>query len=166
MPRVYNWALYQAELADMYLLHNMQLKDIMTEMFTRYDFNPRQVKYYIFYYLILVFTLIKLIANSERTYRSKFAKWGFTKKQESLHKDSTLVNKVRELWKRNVSSANMLRCLQLDRWHLSTTQLENLRLHPDLRLLMGTAHTPEARLQAAVNAEGYIHEHLVSGQAT
>ena len=34
MPRVYNWELYQEELADMYLLHNMQLKDIMTEMFT------------------------------------------------------------------------------------------------------------------------------------
>lgn len=68
MPRVYNWELYQVEPADMYLLYNMQLKDIMTEMFTRYDFNPRQVKYYIFYYFILVFTLIKLIANSERTY--------------------------------------------------------------------------------------------------
>ena len=31
---------------------------------------------------------------------------------------------------------------------------------------METAHTPAARLQAAVNAEGYIREHLVSGQAT
>lgn len=59
----------------------------------------------------------------------------------------------------------MLRCLQHDGWHLSSTQLKNLRLHPNLRLLMGTAHTPEAKLQAAINAEGYIREHLVSGQA-
>lgn len=34
MPRVYNWDLYHEELADMYLLHNMQLKDIMIEMST------------------------------------------------------------------------------------------------------------------------------------
>jgi len=59
----------------------------------------------------------------------------------------------------------MLRCLQHDGWHLSSTQLKNLRLHPNLRLLMGTAHTPEAKLQAAINAEDYIREHLVSGQA-
>ena len=59
----------------------------------------------------------------------------------------------------------MLRCLQLDGWYLSPIQLKNLRLHPNLRLLMETAHTPEARLQAAINAEGYIREHLVSGQA-
>jgi len=41
MPRIYNWELYQAELADMYPLHNMQLKDIMMEMQMRYNFNPR-----------------------------------------------------------------------------------------------------------------------------
>lgn len=59
----------------------------------------------------------------------------------------------------------MLRCLAHDGWHLSSIQLKNLRLHPDLRLLMGTAHTAEARLQVAMNAEVYVHEHLVSGQA-
>ena len=107
--------------------------------------------------------MIPLISTSERTYRVKFAEWEFTNKQKSLHRDITLVNKVRELWKRNLSSANMLRCLQHDGWHLSSTQLKNLRLHPDLRLLMGTAHIPEARQQAALNAEVYIGEHLVSG---
>lgn len=59
----------------------------------------------------------------------------------------------------------MLRCLQHDGWQLSSIQLKNLHLHPNLRLLMGTAHTPEAKLQAAINAEGNIREHLVSGQA-
>jgi len=29
---------------------------------------------------------------------------------------------------------------------------------------METAYTPEARLQAGMNAEDYIHEHLVSRQ--
>ena len=75
------------------------------------------------------------------------------------------MNKVKELWSRNLSSANILRCLQLDGWHLSPTQLKNLLLHPELRLLMGTAHTPEAMLQAAMLAETYFCEHGVSGQA-
>ena len=30
---------------------------------------------------------------------------------------------------------------------------------------MGTAHTPEARLEASLRAEIYVREHLVSGQA-
>ena len=38
-------------------------------------------------------------------------------------------------------------------------------MHPELRLLMGTAHTLEARLDAAMHAETYVREHLVSGQA-
>jgi len=76
-----------------------------------------------------------------------------------------LVNKVKELWSRNLSSTNMLQCLQLEGWYLSPIQLKNLRLHPSLRLLMGTAHTPEARLEAAVRAETYVQEHLVSGQS-
>lgn len=41
MPCIYNWELYQAELTDMYPLHNMQLKDIMMEMQMRYNSNPR-----------------------------------------------------------------------------------------------------------------------------
>ena len=41
MPRVYNWESFREELADMYLLHNIQLKDIMIEMSTCYGFNPR-----------------------------------------------------------------------------------------------------------------------------
>ena len=30
---------------------------------------------------------------------------------------------------------------------------------------MGTTHTPEARLEAAIHAETYVREHLVSGQS-
>ena len=44
MPRVYDWELFHEKLPDMYLLHNMQLKDIMIEMSTRHKFNPRNVK--------------------------------------------------------------------------------------------------------------------------
>ena len=56
--------------------------------------------------------------------------------------------------------------MQLDGWHLlSSTQLKNLCLHPELRLLMETASTPEAKLEAAMLAETYVREHLVSGQA-
>ena len=41
MPRVYNWDSYHEQLGEMYLLHDMHLKDIMTEMSIRNDFTPR-----------------------------------------------------------------------------------------------------------------------------
>ena len=41
MSRVYNWDLYHEQLGEMYLLHNMYLKDIMSKMSIPYDFTPR-----------------------------------------------------------------------------------------------------------------------------
>jgi len=59
----------------------------------------------------------------------------------------------------------MLRCLTVHGWDLSWIQLRNLRLHPSLRLLMGTPSTPEAREAAALMAVDAVKEHLFSGQA-
>ena len=66
---------------------------------------------------------------------------------------------------RNMTSANMLRCLSLDGWQISAVQLRNLRLHPSLRLLMGTGRTPEAKLEASQRAETCVREHMISGQS-
>ena len=41
MPCVYNLNSYHEQLVEMYFLHDMHLKDIMTEMSIRYDFTPR-----------------------------------------------------------------------------------------------------------------------------
>lgn len=109
--------------------------------------------------------IIKLIINSLRAYRNKFSEWEFTKDQLLLYKNEQLVAKVKDLWIRNMSSANMLRCLSLEGWQLSATQLRNLRLHPTLRCLMGTAPTLEARLEGLQRAEGLVREHLISGQS-
>ena len=73
--------------------------------------------------------------------------------------------KVRELWTQNLTSANILRCLSIHGWNLSAIQLRNLRLHPSLRLLMGTANTEEARFEASVRAEDLVHKHMISGQS-
>ena len=60
MPRGYDWELYYEELSEMYLLHNMHLKDIMMEMLTRHNFSPRKV--YLFFILTqLIILLSKLI---------------------------------------------------------------------------------------------------------
>ena len=83
----------------------------------------------------------------------------------SLHKDTQLVAKVRELWAQNLTSANILRCLSVHGWSLSAIQLRNLRLHPSLRLLMGTANGEEARFEAAIRAENLVREHMISGQS-
>ena len=72
---------------------------------------------------------------------------------------------MKDFWIRNMTSANMLRCLSIDGWQLSAIQLRNLRLHPTLRCLMGTAPTPEARAEAVQRAESCVREHLISGQS-
>lgn len=59
----------------------------------------------------------------------------------------------------------MIRCLQSHQYYLSGTQLRDLRLHPSLRLLMGTAHTKEAQTSAKNLAETYVKQDLLSGQA-
>lgn len=64
-----------------------------------------------------------------------------------------------------MSSASMIRCLGQEGWQLSPTQLRNLRLHPTIRLLMGTSNSIEARTKAAEEAQLQVQEHLISGQS-
>lgn len=163
MPRIYDWISVKERLADLYLLENKELKEIMTIMSEEVNFTPRYL-YLSFVKVINIPIKLKLYITSLRAYRERFAEWGFTKRQEGLHKNTELVAKVKELWTRNMSSTNMLRCLATHGWELSPTQLRNLRLHPTLRLLMGTAHTGEARVEAASRAEAYVQDHLISGQ--
>ena len=59
----------------------------------------------------------------------------------------------------------MIRCLGQEGWQLSPTQLRNLRLHPTIRLLMGTSNSIEARTKAAEEAQLQVQEHLISGQS-
>jgi len=103
--------------------------------------------------------------DSMRAYRDRFSQWEFTKRQASLHTDSNLVLKVRELWTHNMNSSNMLRCLSLHGWDLSSTQLRNLCLHSSLRLLMGTANGEDAKFEANIRAEHLVREQLISGQS-
>lgn len=108
---------------------------------------------------------MNLINNSIRAFREHLAAWQFYQREIPLYQDINLVSLVKEFWLRNMSSASMLRCLTHHNYHLSTTQLRNLRLHPTLRLLMGTASTDDARLEATRKAELYVRENLMSGQA-
>ncbi|RPB04055.1 hypothetical protein L873DRAFT_1667971 [Choiromyces venosus 120613-1] len=103
MPKVYDWELYKEKLVDLYLIQNATLTTIIAQMEESYKFKP-----------------------SLRAYRNKFSEWGFTKDQLSLHKDQALVTKVKDLWARNMSSANILCCLSLDGWQISAGQLRNL----------------------------------------
>lgn len=107
----------------------------------------------------------KLIFCSIRAYRDRFSQWEFTKRQVSLHKDVELVAKVRKLWTQNMTSANMLRCLSVHGWNLSSIQLRNLRLHSSLRLLMGISNSEETRFEATVRAEDLVRRHMISGQS-
>jgi len=130
----------------------------MEVMREQYGFTPRLI-------FLLILSENILIVYSLRAYRDRFAQWEFTKRQVSLHKDNQLVARVKELWGQNMTSANILRCLSVHRWNLSAIQLRNLRLHPSLRLLMGTANGAEANFEAAVRAEDLVRTHMISGQA-
>lgn len=47
---------------------------------------------------------------------------------------------------------------------LTLTQLRDLRLHPSIWALIGSAHTLDALEVAKVTAEEYIQKHLLSSQ--
>ena len=66
-----------------------------------------------------------------------------------------------------MSSSNMLRCLSLHGWNLSTIQLRNLRLrlHKSLRLLIGTTNDEHTRFEASIRAEDLVREQLISVQS-
>ena len=64
-----------------------------------------------------------------------------------------------------MTAANILRCLSIHGWNLSAIQLRNLRLHPSLRLLMGTVNGEKAQFEAALRAENLVREHMISGQS-
>lgn len=70
MPRVYDWDLFHEELAEMYLVHNMQLKDIMIDMSTRHNFNPRYVALSIFKYIYFFYETFKESNTIQSTHLS------------------------------------------------------------------------------------------------
>ncbi|KAG0137919.1 hypothetical protein HOY82DRAFT_597182 [Tuber indicum] len=90
MPQIYNWESFHEILSELYLVDGLPLSRVMDIMKEKYEFSP-----------------------SLRAYRDRFSQWEFTKRQISLHRNTALVTKVRELWTPNMSSANMLRCLSI-----------------------------------------------------
>ncbi|KAG0136212.1 hypothetical protein HOY82DRAFT_599404 [Tuber indicum] len=93
--------------------------------------------------------LSQVIDIMKEKYEDRFSQWEFTKRRISLHRNTALVTKVRELWTQNMSSANMLHCLSLHCWNISTIQLRNLHLHDSLRLLIGIPNGDSAKFQAS-----------------
>lgn len=104
---------------------------------------------------------------SERAYKTRFDIWKFHKQNHHapLHEDHKLVALVKDFYTRNMTSKSMLRCLLSHNYFISITQLRDLRLHPSLRLIMGTARSEDAREKAQNTAEEYVRKHLLSGQA-
>lgn len=93
----------------------------------------------------------------------KLNKWGYIK-QKPLYNDENLVSTIRELWLLNFSSSAMLHALEHHGYQLLSIQLRNLRLHPNVRLLL--QHSPNTlKKQIELMADQVVRETLHLGQS-
>ncbi|RPA79860.1 hypothetical protein BJ508DRAFT_327910 [Ascobolus immersus RN42] len=103
---------------------------------------------------------------SLRTYRDQFKRWNFpTKRQPSYTQNPQVVELVSSLYRKNYTSKKILRVLKIrHNINMSIHQLKRLRLHPNIRLLLGTAKSREAEALAEQQAEEHVRSTLESGE--
>jgi len=82
----------------------------------------------------------------------------------SLWKDETLVGLIHKFWIDNFTTADMLHALQRHGYHITSTQLKNIRLHPTIRL----CHQRPLSIskdEIATQLETILSQHCDSGQS-
>lgn len=75
------------------------------------------------------------LARSKRAFQTQFKRWEFPSKQHPAHKNEPLVEKVKELWERNVSQKDMLRILN-DELGFDIKERELMRVRAKNRWLL------------------------------
>ncbi|KAI1057963.1 hypothetical protein LB506_000975 [Fusarium annulatum] len=102
---VYQWEPHKDVCYQLYINERRSLEDIMVHMKNVYQFTP-----------------------SKRAFQVQFSRWKFPTKQRLKHKDDRLVNRVHELWKRNVPQSEMLRILtDEDGFDINSRELMRVR---------------------------------------
>lgn len=64
-----------------------------------------------------------------------------------------------------MTSKYILQCLLQHNYCLSLIQLRDLKLHPSIQLLIGTAPAQDTHDAAKIRAGELVQKHLLSGQA-
>ncbi|PNS19477.1 hypothetical protein CAC42_7321 [Sphaceloma murrayae] len=71
---------------------------------------------------------------SKRTFQTQFRRWGFPTKLDYSHKDEAVVQRVREMWEKNVMQKDMLPILQAEGYHVTESGLMRLRFKHGMHL--------------------------------
>ncbi|KAF2458198.1 hypothetical protein BDY21DRAFT_411617 [Lineolata rhizophorae] len=100
---VYSWEGKQADCYRLYIEEDKSLDEVM-QFFEARGFTP-----------------------SKRAFQTQFKRWQFPSKQNPAHKNDALVARVRELWERNVSQADMLATLNAEGFTIKERELSRVR---------------------------------------
>ncbi|ROW18101.1 hypothetical protein VPNG_00505 [Cytospora leucostoma] len=101
---VYDWESHKDILRGLYVDDKKPIEDIITHMRMNYNFTP-----------------------SKRAYQAQFRRWNFPSKHQPALKNEQLVARVKELWERNLSQAEMLRVLnEEDGFSIKSRELNRL----------------------------------------
>ncbi|KKY31249.1 hypothetical protein UCDDA912_g08802 [Diaporthe ampelina] len=102
---VYDWEAHRDTLNRLYVDEKRSVEDIITYMRTNHNFAP-----------------------SKRAYQAQFRRWEFPSKHQPALKNEDLVARIKELWERNLSQAEMLRILnEEDGYHIKSRELNRVR---------------------------------------
>lgn len=102
---VYDWESHKDVLKSLYVFEKKPIEDIITHMRIHHSFTP-----------------------SKRAYQAQFRRWDFPSKHQPALKNDQLVARVKELWERNLSQAEMLRILnQEDGFNIKSRELNRVR---------------------------------------
>ncbi|KAF4553385.1 Hypothetical protein D9617_7g031120 [Elsinoe fawcettii] len=71
---------------------------------------------------------------SKRTFQTQFRRWGFPTKLDYSHKDENVVQRVREMWEKNIMQKDMLPILQAEGYHVTESGLMRLRFKHGMHL--------------------------------
>ncbi|KAH8682123.1 hypothetical protein BX600DRAFT_505740 [Xylariales sp. PMI_506] len=85
---VYDWERHEQTCYRLYIDEKKSLQEIMDYMRVEHKFTP-----------------------SKRAFQTQFRRWKFPSKQNPAHKNDRLVERVRELWEKNLCQKEMLRIL-------------------------------------------------------
>lgn len=101
---VYDWEAHKDTITRLYVDEEKQVDEILEYMRTHHNFCP-----------------------SKRAYATQFRRWKLPSKHQPALKNDALVARVRQLWERNLSQAEMLQVLNEEGFSIKPRELNRVR---------------------------------------
>lgn len=95
--------------------------------------------------------------TSKRAFQTQFKRWEFPSKQSPAHKNEDLAIRVRELWEKNSSQAEMLQILESEGYSIKERELSRLRKKKGLQ--MRAANVGQSIVVPAKRSKSQIEAH-------